>query len=300
MGELTPPIVVAGMHRSGTALVVDLLQNSGCFFGARLDPNQEDFFFLLRNEWLMRRAGGAWDHPLPLLSFLSQPECFDSSLDFLRRHVRSPRFSRFTGYLAYFSGKWGRGAVRPWGFKDPRNTFTFPLWRRVFPGARLIYVRRNGVDVAESLRNRSLHQLRSIGKRPGILSLESLPRRLARAVSSFESFDHQLHSSRCFSLQESFRLWEEYVEQGERLFEEYQGPKLALRFEELVTNTGEVFAQLASFCGLSGDQSPRADLIARVRPERARAFLARDDLREFYRSVQQTRWMRRLGYDALA
>ena len=98
MRELTPPIVIAGMHRSGTGLLVDLLSKCGGFFGARLDPNREDFFFLLRNEWVMRRAGGSWDYPLPTLRFLERPEFLDEIVSFFGSHVRSLSFSRYTGY----------------------------------------------------------------------------------------------------------------------------------------------------------------------------------------------------------
>ncbi len=29
---------------------------------------------------------------------------------------------------------------QPWGWKDPRNSITLPLWRRVFPGARVLVI----------------------------------------------------------------------------------------------------------------------------------------------------------------
>jgi hypothetical protein len=41
-----------------------------------------------------------------------------------------------------------------WGWKDPRNSITLPVWLKLFPDARVIHIVRNGVDVAESLYRR--------------------------------------------------------------------------------------------------------------------------------------------------
>ncbi len=65
-----PPVIVAGMHRCGTTMLVRLLTRVGGFFGTRLDPNAEAFFFLRLNEGVLRRAGGAWDYPLSTVRYL--------------------------------------------------------------------------------------------------------------------------------------------------------------------------------------------------------------------------------------
>ena len=41
-----------------------------------------------------------------------------------------------------------------WGWKDPRNSLTLPVWRSVYPSARVIHVVRDGRAVALSLNDR--------------------------------------------------------------------------------------------------------------------------------------------------
>ena len=70
---MRPPVFIFGMHRSGTTLLVKLLHELGLFAGNNWDPNAEPWYLLRRNEWILRRAGGAWDRPTPALDFLQQP-----------------------------------------------------------------------------------------------------------------------------------------------------------------------------------------------------------------------------------
>ena len=37
--KLTKPLIVTGMHRSGTTLLVQLLEKNGIFFGTHQDEN---------------------------------------------------------------------------------------------------------------------------------------------------------------------------------------------------------------------------------------------------------------------
>ena len=68
--NLNPPILITGMHRSGTTLMVKLLRKLGYFPGHRLDSNLESTFFQRLNEWVLKRSGGAWDNPLPIKNLL--------------------------------------------------------------------------------------------------------------------------------------------------------------------------------------------------------------------------------------
>ena len=45
--KLTKPIIITGMHRSGTTLIVKLLENNGVYFGSYKDSNKESIFFQL-------------------------------------------------------------------------------------------------------------------------------------------------------------------------------------------------------------------------------------------------------------
>jgi len=292
-----PPIVVVGAHRSGTSLLVDLLSELGVFFGERLDPNREAYFFLRRNEWLLRRAGGAWDYPLPALTFLADERFRTDVLELLDGDVRSPQFVEFVGRLDFLATQGTRTDRRPWGWKDPRNAFTFELWAQLFPGARLLAIHRNGVDAAQSLYLRERAQWDDGHGVEDYLLIRPLARRPQEALRLHERLEPYLLSTRCQTLAESFRLWEEYAGRTQDLVESYDGPSLCLGFERLLSDPGAQLAEVARFCELEVEDAAIARAAARIRGGRASAFLRDEALRAFHDEVRTTPCMRRLGYD---
>src|SRR5450830_930719 len=57
------PVIILGMHRSGTTMVSELLEKLGLFVGEKKEVNNEALFFILMNTWLMREANATWDNP---------------------------------------------------------------------------------------------------------------------------------------------------------------------------------------------------------------------------------------------
>ncbi|MFB6261703.1 MAG: sulfotransferase, partial [Thiohalorhabdaceae bacterium] len=110
------------------------------------------------NRWLLAQGGGSWVRPKGFPDLLADPEGRALAADYLRTSLRAPRGLGFWGWQGLMDCPRSY-----WGWKDPRNTFTLPLWLELFPEARVINVERHGVDVAESLvvrRNRSLARSR--------------------------------------------------------------------------------------------------------------------------------------------
>ena len=60
MKRTVEPIIVTGMHRSGTTLVTRLLESFNVFFGLYKDVNNEATFFLKRNEAILKFLGFDW------------------------------------------------------------------------------------------------------------------------------------------------------------------------------------------------------------------------------------------------
>ena len=295
-----PPIVVAGAHRCGTTLLVELLGELGVFFGASVDPNLESYFFLRLNEWVLRRAGGAWDWPLPARSFLANERFAADALAVLAAEIGSHGFVGFTGRLGYLRTLGSRTDRRPWGWKDPRNVFTFGLWQRLFPGARLLYIQRNGVDAAHSLQTRESARWKDGATLHDYPSFRPLRRRLGEGCRLYDRLEGYLFSTRCLTLEESFRLWEEYSAQGVELLASYAGPKLCVRYEDLIADPTAQLEAVTRFCGLDPTPADMARAAAGVRRGRAFAFLRDEHLGRFYREVRHTPWMQRLGYGEIA
>ena len=57
------PILLSGMHRSGTSMVTDILNKCGLIIGNKLDSNNESLFFQRINIWMMSLLGSSWDNP---------------------------------------------------------------------------------------------------------------------------------------------------------------------------------------------------------------------------------------------
>ena len=57
------PILLSGMHRSGTSMVTNILNKCGLIIGNKLDLNNESLFFQRINTWMMSLLGSSWDIP---------------------------------------------------------------------------------------------------------------------------------------------------------------------------------------------------------------------------------------------
>ncbi|MHC4892879.1 MAG: sulfotransferase [Planctomycetota bacterium] len=294
-----PPVIVAGAHRSGTTLVVRLLERLGVFMGAAQEPNGEPYFFTRLNEWVLRRASGAWDRPQPAVEFLSDPHVAENARALLERRVHSASFAEFTGLRRYLQTLGARRNIGPWGWKDPRNTITFDLWCRIFPGASLLLIERNGIDAAQSL---VVRQQRARERAGDDMHLEMSP--MPRAWGQLWRRKDRLQpyvtfSARCREWRDAFGLWEEYVRGGRRIHAAHQGPKHRIRYESLLEDPVVELTRLVDFLQLSVPYSQVETLASEIRSDRRCAFQHDTDLMEAYTSVRESEWMRTLEYDSL-
>ena len=148
------PIIIVGMHRSGTTMIAQLLEELGVFMGAKQEQNAESLFFLNINRWLLQASGGDWDYPEPFAAMLENCEIRNFFTERVRRILNSPRLIEYLGITNYVKYRFLGELEHPWGWKDPRNSFTLPIWLELFPKAKVVHIMRHGVDVADSLRRR--------------------------------------------------------------------------------------------------------------------------------------------------
>jgi Sulfotransferase family len=282
-----PPVLLIGMHRSGTTLVAQLLRRLGFFLGERRQQHDEALFFRGLNDLFLRQSGAAWDYPAPVELLLRDKPVRALALEHTRAQLSSPQAIGFLGPARYLRLRSIDRLATPWGWKDPRNTFTLPLWLQLFPDARVIHVLRHGVDVAASLverRARAVSDARALYRRR---------RRLYGIRGKRKQF---VGTVRCATLEGSFSLWEEYVDEGSRHAEALGPRALEVRFEDLVARPTDVLSEVAAFAGLTPTPSELGEAVAAVRPERAYAFRGRPDLLAFAASVEER--LGRRGYSA--
>lgn len=132
------PLVICGMHRSGTSLTASLFGGAGVNMGERLfGPNVgnslghfEDVGFLEFHMRALRELGhnleGYVTRPLAVMP----ADLVTEARKLVANRVQTPRL---------------------WGWKEPRTTLFLDFWNRLLPEARYAFVFRNPWDVADSL-----------------------------------------------------------------------------------------------------------------------------------------------------
>ena len=284
------PVILLGMHRSGTAMIARLLDHLGVFQGHELQEDHESVWFLQINDLLLNRVHAYWDNPSVFREFLNNPQAFDLTLRCLESDLSSRLTRAFLGMRRAIEfgslAKYGR----PWGWKDPRTIFTLPLWLKLFPGAKLVYIIRNGVDVARSLQTREQRELER-----RISEFDAKPSAGNRSRLQRAGFKG---SARCLTLEGGFSLWEQYVEEAERTLALASQPRHIVRYEDFLADPSGQLPPLARFCNVESTDGAAAAAIARVgvNPARANAFVADAQVARFHETVRGSQWMRHYGY----
>ena len=205
--------------------------------GADQQGDSESVTFMLINEGILHQCGAFWSEPMSAHFVLSQPE-------FVKKLVASTR-QTLTSQLGNFVGQSGwrpasaREAARPFGWKDPRNSFTLPVWKQIFPNLRALHIVRHGVDVAASLARRHSKALRAATGEPVPPALTVIR-------------DHALgvlSSRRGWTLAEALTMWEQYVEKARIEMADLEERALEIRFEDLLEQPEHVIPDVARFCG---------------------------------------------------
>ncbi|WP_281302067.1 MULTISPECIES: sulfotransferase [unclassified Iodidimonas] len=280
------PVIFIGMHRSGTSMLGRVLERLGLFVGAHKEGNNEAVFFLRLNSWLLSQCGGRWDHPLPIHDLWDNPALLEWVERYVRNQMDGPRALHFLGLSRYLKYRKTSAITEPWGWKDPRNSFTLPLWLRLFPDARIIHIRRHGVDVAQSLKVRG---------EQGMASITAHYQRYGALAALRPKRSGFMESPRCAKIEGGFSLWADYLEEVEnRLQALPDQQKLEIVYEDFLANPIEMIGPIAQFCGLDcGAEAARAG-VADIRPSRALPHKADEELALF--AKENAHVLARFGY----
>ncbi len=141
------PVIIAGMHRSGTSMITHILKQTGLYLGRDEDilgasadnekGHWENILFLSLNDKILAKLGGGWDFPPSLADGWEN----GTDLDTFKEDANN--------LIAQFS------KYPYWGWKDPRNSLLIPFWKSLLPNAKIVICVRNPIEVAKSLHKRN-------------------------------------------------------------------------------------------------------------------------------------------------
>ena len=231
-----PPIIITGMHRSGTSLLSRILMDQGVFMGSKLDSNNESIFFQRINKWILSCIGSSWDNPLTLKDLYT--EDINLILNRLNKALNS-RFSKslFLGKKDLLYNQSLDNINITWGWKDPVNTFT------LFPKSKVININRHPLDVSISLINRE-DNLRDKDKEslfPEFLS-SLLP------VISINKGD-VLSSFNIKNINDALILYKKYLDEMKSNIELYD--VLDIKYEDLIMDPGKSLDEIFNYLNMN-------------------------------------------------
>lgn len=206
------PIIILGMHRSGTSLVAKILFEMGVHIGIKLDIHNESICFKNINKQLLQNQGAHWAKPEPFV-YQIYNEIFVNENSHKALHLLEQ-------WIDYY-GKVEDNQI--FGWKDPRNTLTLPIWLKIFPQAKVIHIVRNGIDVALSLYRREI-------------------RRYFRLRGENHMFPPTIATG--------YRLWKKYLQIGLAL-ESRCTKWISLRYEDIISRPQTQIDIICQFIGVT-------------------------------------------------
>ncbi len=273
------------MHRSGTSMLTRFMEESGVFMGnpKNMGKNQEAFFFQKINEWVLYQKGSHWDN-VSNLKFKS--EFTDSNITrVILERLNSYKTYNYLGFSKFIKSKNLLSTDFSWGWKDPKNTLTLDIWKRIYPEAKIIHIYRNPIDVANSLYVREKN----------IEDSFKHSKKLKRKEFSLLKKPCYNQSVRASFLEEGVQIWEEYIRiaiESEKLFGNYH----SICYEDFLDNPKTTLENLASFLKIETNPDLINSISSKIKPDRKYAFLKDKELVQLYDKIKDKDIIKSLKY----
>ena len=240
------PIIITGIHRSGTSLLTRIIENNSVFFGKSKDINQESLFFQNINKWIMSINSSTWDNPKTFIDTIDN-ESHNMILNKICILLKSRANCRYFGFKNLFNKKDFFNLNYNWGWKDPRNIFTLPFWIDLFPESKIIIVKRHPYDVSLSLLNRNI----KLKKKDSENRNKFVPYSLIPFLN-LHNFSN-LGSLRINNMDDTMKLYDLYMLEINKLLHKYKNNILLVKYEDIILNSDKTLSEIYNFCKMNFD-----------------------------------------------
>ena len=257
------PIIITGIHRSGTTLLSKIFENNKVFFGTKKDLNNEAIFFQNLNKWLLSSYGISWENP-KYIDFKIDENRFNMILFKLENILKSRLNFRYLGLKSLIIKNNLLENDFDWGWKDPRSIFSLPFWLKLFPKSKVLILVRHPFDVVNSLITRNKYLLEEDIKLKDKLSNYMLipflnVRNYSNLSSDMSDFDIGME------------LYDCYYNQLVLMTEKYNSNIKIIKYEDLVLKKENVVLNLFEFCNISLNNETKT-FIETIRTDRLYNF----------------------------
>ncbi len=277
------PFVVIGMHRSGTSLVSRILDKSGIMMGKDLQTDHESKFFIQLNKWIYQNAGADWARPKALEELIDYAPARKQVEEYLRIRIASSSSKKFSGRNLK-NGLFDMDSK--WGWKDPRNGPSLPIWKDIWPEMKIIHVVRHGVDVAASLHSRSLKNWTED---------EGRFKKWTKMYKWRSSKSPIRKGQRAATLTHALEFWAEQMDVEKKVIQSYENV-LEIRYEDLLISPAVVLKDIWNYIGKETDEKLLREIETMVDYSRAFAYKQNEELSVFAQENKSI--LERFGYSA--
>ncbi|WP_104735089.1 sulfotransferase [Hanstruepera ponticola] len=279
------PIIIIGMHRSGTSMLTRFISDLGVFMGNDKSENDESKFFQNVNRWLLYQSGASWDTPLNSNNL--NPYFIEKSSQILEDRLQSIWSVKYLGLNRFLKYRGILNTREPWGWKDPRNTLLLPIYKKVFPNAKIVHIYRNPIDVAVSLQKRENKKKQQNNSKKEKLKIFFL--KYERVIN---------HSLVVEDLKKGINLWEFYTEKSFSS-SNYFDDVIHIKYEDFLEDPRPVLHDLSRFLNIDPNEGLINNVVEKVNPNRSYAFRTNDEYLALYNKMNNKPLMKKLGYNSI-
>ena len=235
------PIIISGIHRSGTSLMSKIFESSDVFLGEFKDVNNESIFFQNINKWIMSSFDSSWSQPV----IINNEDIlrYNMLLYKINKILKSRLNYKFFGFSKIFFKKNFFNLNMNWGWKDPRNIFTLPIWMDIFPESKIIIVLRHPFDVVNSLVNRNIKLIDQ-----DMINKDKFFNYFLIPLLNINNYSNLSIPNMTFS--RGMKIYDLYFKQIQSLKLSFSDHILIVKYEDLISNKINEITKVLNFCNL--------------------------------------------------